>query len=189
MSCFDCKLMHHVCMLTHSPLVKYWGCAAGYSRKSTSRWVLFRFSAQNTEKYQEEKNIIGFYLLYFSTKRATKGWIYRAPQSCQTWSGGGRYDSRQGSGGNSCWWQRSVSCVFIKIKLFSIFFSRSLTPPLHSLILYDYVCLLDPMFISVSFRKGEGSNKVEATQHSWAVCGAAALLQGNHRSVCWLLWS
>lgn len=53
----------------------------------------------------------------------------------------------------------------------------------------DYVCLLHLNFITFSFRKGEGSNTVETTQHSRVVCGTAALLQGNHRSVCWLLWS
>lgn len=59
---------------------------------------------------------------------------------------------------------------------------------INTLILYVYVCLLHP-FCVVPFRKREGSNKVEATQHSWAVCGTAALLQGNNRSMCWLLWS
>lgn len=45
------------------------------------------------------------------------------------------------------------------------------------------------MCISVSYRKGERCYKVEATQHSWAFCRTAALLQGNYRGLCWLLWS
>lgn len=49
--------------------------------------------------------------------------------------------------------------------------------------------LIHHRFVSISCREGERSNKVEASQHTWAFCRTAALLQRNHRSVCWLLWS
>lgn len=170
------QFVSHACLLTHSPLVKYWGDAACYSRKSTTRWVLItHVSLKIDQKYLKGKLLIWF-LSFFSPKRATESWINGAPQSCQTWSGGGRHDPRQNSGGNSCRWQRSIFSSIVKWKLF--FLSCCHTS--------FFSCVIFPPHL---YRKGEGPDTVEATQHSWAFCRTAALLQGNHGSMCWFLWS